>query len=191
MNFIMPIILILSSLAVFFGYVDPNYKGSATCDASNYSSCSITSLKDELAKYGNIAKSSNTIVARENALIEEKNKISDVDQERMKRFIPDNIDNIRLIVEISKIVEGRGLVAKGITVGDIGAAEASAIGQTGSSYGTLSVRFTVTSSYANFFNLLNDLQNNLRLTDVTDISFTSTDSGFYDFSIGMNMYWLK
>lgn len=190
MNFIIPLILIASSFAVFFGYVDPNYKNGVN-DSSDYSKADITFLSSELAKYTDILNSSTKIVSQRDILIAKKNTISEADSARLERLLPSNIDNIRLIIEISKIAEGRSLVAKNISVGDMTKTSTDTIGETVSPYGTLSLKFTVNSSYNNFLNFLQDLENNLRLLDITDISFNATESGFYDFNVSLNTYWLK
>ncbi len=191
MNFILPLILIASSIAVFFGYVDPNYKGSSTQSSADYSTAGVVFLKEELAKYDDILNSSTKIIAQRDVLVAKKNTISEVDKAKLERLLPSNIDNIRLIIEISKIAEGRNLVAKSISVGDMTKTTSDTIGQTNTPYGTLSLKFTVNSSYNNFLNLLQDLESNLRLLDITDISFNATESGFYDFNVSLNTYWLK
>ena len=191
MNLIVPIILIISSLAVFFGYVDPNYKGSASQGGADYSQAGIVFLQSELAKYDDIVNSSTKIVSQRDTLVSKKNTITQADADRLARLLPSNIDNIRLIIEISQIAQGRGLVAKNISVGDMSQTSSVNIGQDNSPYGTLSLKFTVNSSYSNFLNFLKDLENNLRLLDITDISFNSTESGFYDFNVTLNTYWLK
>ena len=190
MNFIVPLILIVSSLGVFFGYINPNYKGSANPVPSDYSTYGTTALQGELSKFQNVAQSSNTIVAQRDALVQKRNTISDTDQARLEKLLPSNIDNIRLIIEISNIAQGRNLIAKNISVGDANTSSDS-IGQSDTPYGTLSLKFTVNATYANFIAFLHDLENNLRLVDVTNIGFASTDTGFYDFTVTLNTYWLK
>lgn len=189
MNFIMPIILIVSSLAVFFGYVDPNYKSAAPSNTADYSTYSITALKNELANYEDIANRSTEIVKQRNNLISKKNSISDSDQSRLQILLPNNIDNIRLIIEINRIAAARNLFLRNINFAE--AKDTSSIGSTNAPYGTLSLKFTVTASYNNFLNFLTDLENNLRLLDITDISFNASDSGLYDFNVSLNTYWLK
>jgi Tfp pilus assembly protein PilO len=191
MNFILPIILIASSFAVFFGYVDPNYKGGTNLGGPDYSKSDIVFLKGELAKYSDILNSSTKIVSQRDVLVAKKNTITDADTKRLEKLLPSNIDNIRLIIEISKIAEGRNLIAKNISVGDMSKTASDTIGGVNTPYGTLSLKFTVNSSYNNFLNFLQDLENNLRLLDITDISFNATDSGFYDFTVSLNTYWLK
>jgi hypothetical protein len=191
MDFILPIILIISSFAVFFGYVDPNYKGPANQSTTSYQQDGVVFLKSELAQYDSVLNSSTQIVSQRDALVAKKNTISDADESRLETLLPSNIDNIRLIIEISDIAQARNLKAENISVGNMTQSTSNTIGQNSSLYGTLSLTFTVTATYNDFLNLLQDLENNLRLLDVTNISFHSTDSGFYDFTVTFNTYWLK
>jgi len=193
MNLIAPIIFILSALGVFFGYIDPNYKGSAApANPNDYTTYSISALESELAKYQDVAKSSVSIVAERDNLVQKKNTISDADQMRLERMLPSNIDNIRLIIEITQIAQGRNLVAKNITIGDTtSAADTVAPGQTANQYGTLKLSFTVNASYPAFISFLQDLENNLRLVDISNITFSSNDTGFYDFNVTLKTYWLQ
>ena len=190
MNFIVPILLILSSLGVFFGYVDPNYKGNgASSSPGNYSAYSISDLNTELAKYQDISKSSAAIVLKETDLVNKEDTISTDDQTRLERMLPANIDNIRLIIEISQIAQGRNLIAKNITIGNSTSNNNANAG--GNQYGTVSLSFTVNASYSNFLSFLSDLESNLRLVDITNITFAANDTGFYDFNVTLNTYWLQ
>jgi Tfp pilus assembly protein PilO len=194
MDFILPIILIASSFAVFFGYVDPNYKGSSNTTQinSDYSNAGVTYLKTEKAKYDDIVNSSSKIVSDKTKLVNKQLTISETDKARLEKLLPSNIDNIRLIIEIKDIAKAHGLSLNNVSVGDMTKTSSdTTIGQSSPSYGTLSMKFTVTASYNNFLNLLQDLESNLRLLDITDISFNSTDNGLYDFNVSLDTYWLK
>ncbi len=192
MNFIVPIILILSSVGIFFGYVDPNYKGSIPADSKvEYKDYSIQALKEVTGGFSEIAQNSSTIIKRRNALIEKKKNISNEDTALLEKLLPSNIDNIRLIIEIGKIAQKENLILKNVSVGNFNGNNAQAVGESNSTYGTLSLSFSVTSSYGNFLNFISDLENNLRIIDITGISFNATDNGQYDFSVNLNTYWLK
>ncbi len=192
MNLILPIILILSSLGIFFGYVDPNYKGTSTpTNPTDYSTYSIDALQSQLANYQDVAKSSVSIVSQENNLVQKENTISTDDQDRLSKMLPPNIDNIRLIIEISQIAQGRNLIAKNITIGNSTASGNANAAGTANAYGTVSLSFTVNASYSNFINFLQDLESNLRLVDITNITFNANDTGFYDFNVTLNTYWLQ
>ena len=184
------IILILSSFAVFFGYIDPNYKGTAN-DGGDYQKYGVLSLQTEKANYLDISSSSQRNIEKKTELALKKDTISMENTKKLERLLPNNVDNVRLINEISKIAEKRNLTVKNVTVGDMSKTTTDTIGPDNTSYGTLSMKFTVNSSYPNFLGFLKELESNLRLLDVTNISFVSTESGFYDFSVSLNTYWLK
>ncbi len=188
MNLIMPIILIIASIAVFFGYVDPNYKSGTPSNLADYSSYSITDLKTELSNYEDVANKSVEITDTRDKLINKKNSIADADIAHLQTLLPSNIDNIRLLIEVKALLAKRNLTLKNISFSEL--KNTSSIGSD-NSYGTLTLKFSVTASYDNFLNLLRDLSSNLRLLDITDISFTSTDNGIYDFNVTLNTYWLK
>ncbi len=189
MNLIMPIILIVASVAVFFGYVDPNYKSGTPSNPSDYSTYGVTDLKSELANYEDISKKSTEITQKRDSLIKKRNSIDENEQARLKTLLPSNVDNIRLIIEVNRIAAKRNLVLKNISFTE--GKDTSSIGSANTPYGTLTLKFTVTASYNNFLNLLTDLESNLRLLDITDISFNSSDTGLYDFNVSLNTYWLK
>ncbi len=44
---------------------------------------------------------------------------------------------------------------------------------------------------AQFISLLQDLEANLRVMDVTHLSLTANDSGTYDWSVELKTYWLR
>ena len=187
MNLIMPLILLISSIIIFFGYVNPNYKGGVPSDPSDYPTYSVVALQNELGNYQDIADRSTDIVAQRNVLVNKKNSITETDQAKIETFLPSNIDNIRLLIEINRMAARRSLVLKNISFSQPKATD-SAVNLP---YGVLSLKFTVNSTYANFLQFLGDLESNLRILDITDIGFTSTDSGLYDFNVGLNTYWLK
>lgn len=194
MNLILPIFLIVSSIGIFFGYIDPNYKGrgdviSNISDTTDYADYGVLSLKEELGKFEEISSNSNKIVSDRDLLIKKSNQITTLDKSRLSKFLPDNIDNIKLIIEISDMASVRGLVAKNITINEAKKSTDTIVDN--SPYGVLNVKFSVNSTYDNFLSFLDDLENNLRLLDISDISFSSSDTGFYDFNIGLKTYWLK
>lgn len=190
MNFIIPIILILSSLGIFFGYVDPSYKGNGSIVENDLTTYGIKQLQDEFTKYEDTVNNSNGVVQKRKILTDKNNKISQPDQARLSKLLPNNIDNVKLILEISNIAEARNLSLKNISIG--GSAKSSdSIGPDNTPYGTLSLSFSVNTTYDNFLTFIKDLETNLRLIDIRDISFSSSDTGFYDFSVGINTYWLK
>jgi len=190
MNFILPLILILSSIGIFFGYVDPNYKGSGTVVENDLTTYGIKQLQAEYEKYQDTSNNSTKVVQNREVLTAKNNNIKETDKSKLVKMLPDNIDNVKLILEITDIASKRNLSLKGISINS-STKTSDAIGSDNTPYGTLGLKFSVNTTYENFLNLLNDLETNLRLIDVTDISFSSSETDFYDFNVSLNTYWLK
>jgi hypothetical protein len=190
MNFILPLILILSSLGIFFGYVDPSYKGTGIITESDFTTYGIKQLQEEYKKYQDTSNNSTKVVQNREILTAKNNNIKETDKAKLLKLLPNNIDNVRLILEITDIAAKRNLSLKGISIS--GSTKTSeAIGPDNTPYGTLNLKFSVNTTYDTFLNLLNDLETNLRLIDITDIGFSSSETDFYDFSVSLNTYWLK
>ncbi|MBU6370782.1 MAG: type 4a pilus biogenesis protein PilO [Patescibacteria group bacterium] len=189
MNFIFPILLFIASIGVFFGYVDPNYRSAANEVPGDYTTYSVVDLQNELAKYQDLSASAKSVVAEENDLVNKANTISTDDQTKLARMLPANVDNLRLIIEISQIASSRGLAAQNFSVTT---GVASSVLSAGQSYGTLAVSFSVANaSYSDFLGFLSALEQNLRLVDITNISFSSNDTGLYTYDVTLNTYWLQ
>ncbi|MGB8815643.1 MAG: type 4a pilus biogenesis protein PilO [Minisyncoccia bacterium] len=190
MNFILPIILSLLSVGVFFGYVNPNYKGNAGYIEGDYSTYGVTQLRVESAKYQASLDGSQKVLNKRKELTDKRNVISDSNKSRLTVLLPDNIDNLKLILEISNIASQRNLSLKNLSVGST-VKKSDAVGPDSTPYGTVSLSFAVNATYDNFLAFLRDLEDNLRIIDVSSISFNASDNGFYDFNFTINTYWLK
>ena len=188
MNLITPVILIIISIGTFFAYVDPNYRGENLSNGKR----SILSLQAENTEYQDALKNATEIRNKREALISKKGAINPSDLEKLEKLLPDNIDNIRLVIDMNRIAQNHALVLKNIKLNTAAKPEAGAkLGQNNTKYGTVGLSFSVNSSYDNFQNFLSDLEKSLRLVEITDLSVTGNDTGIYDFSVGLKTYWLK
>jgi Tfp pilus assembly protein PilO len=187
MNFITPIILIIISFAVFFGYVDPAYR----VDKPLENKMSIKSLLAEDAEYQSALNNTTEIRKKRDSLVEKRGAINPNDLTRLEKLLPDNIDNIRLVIDIKQIAENYTLTLKNIKLDAAVKEDPSRLGQDNNKYGTVGLTFSVSSSYDNFQNFLADLEKSLRLVDITELSVTGNDTGIYDFTVSLKTYWLK
>jgi Tfp pilus assembly protein PilO len=188
MNIITPIILILISFTAFFGYVNPNYRGENLSNGNR----SIKNLQAEYAEYQTALNNSNQIRAKRQALMEKRGEINPEDLQKLEKLLPDNIDNIKLVINMNQIAQKHTLVLKNLKLDTAVKTDTpNKLGSDNNKYGTVGLSFSVSSSYDNFQNFLNDLEKSLRLVDITDLSITGNDSGVFDFSVGMKTYWLK
>lgn len=187
MNLLTPLILIIISLGLFFGYIDPNYRGTDLSGETR----SIKSLQAEDGEYQTALNNTTAIRQKRDALVTKRGEISPTDLAKLEELLPDNVDNIKLVIDMNQIAQNHNLSLKNLKLETATKSEPNKLGQDNNKYGTVGLSFSVNSSYDNFQNFLTDLEKSLRLVDITDLSVTGNDTGLYDFSIGLKTYWLK
>lgn len=183
MNIIAPIFLILASVGIFYGYTNPNYRGA---DVPK----SVVKLMEERQKYAEALTNSGNFITERNKLVEKNNNLSGGDTERLKKLLPDHIDNARLIIDIDGIASRYGLNIRNININN-NIDSKGALGPDNNPYGALTFKFNITAPYDKFRLFLKDLQESLRIIDVVGVSFTATETGYYDYGITVKTYWIK
>lgn len=132
------------------------------------------------------------------------NSISEGDKERLNKIVPDNVDNVRLIIDVKDDIAARhGLSLKNIKTSSPAATEAPKVAPAGAQgtqvgqvsnagkYGVVTLSFAVTSSYEAFVNFLKDLESSLRILDISKLTLNTNDAGTYDFVVELKTYWVK
>ena len=118
----------------------------------------------------------------------------------LNRLIPDNVDNVKLIIDINNIATRYGMTINDATIetgaGPVTDGEDPNIrlinNPSGAiSQGTVDIAFTVTGPYDVFRDFLGDLASSLRLVDVKAVSFKAVPEGDYQYSVKLTTYWLK
>lgn len=183
MNLLAPIFLILASVGIFYGYTDPNYRGEDK-------TANIVNLMNERKQYLEALNKSADFRDETNRLTKINNELSNNDLERLKKLLPDHIDNVRLIIDINEIASRHGLNIRNIKI-DSGAGSQEELGPDNKPYGTLAFSFNITASYDRFRAFIKDLEESLRIVDITGISFIAAESGDYDYGIKIKTYWIK
>jgi Tfp pilus assembly protein PilO len=177
MNNIISIIVILASVGLFFGYIDPTYQETKVLSA-------------EKADYDRALNNSNELQAERDRLLNKKNNIAPADMDALTKLIPDNIDNIRLIIDIDEMAKTYGIKIRNFRADT--SEKKDAIGKDSTPYGTLTLSFTTSASYTTFLAFLRDLERSLRVIDVSSIAFTSNDTNpLYEYNVIIKTYWLK
>ncbi len=181
MKLIFPSILILISLATFFFYTNPHYQ-------------SVKDHQSQVADYDEALDNEAKLEQDRDALSNKYHSFPLDAQVRLEKLLPDNADNIRLVIDIQKIALSNGVNVIS-TEFDSSGAKSSSNGDgrgTQKDYGIFDLGFSVTGSYANFLKFLKAMESNLRVTDVQSITFSSGDTkDTYTFSIKIKTYWLK
>ena len=208
-RFIMPVILIGISLAVFFVFANPIYND-------------IGLQKAQVASYDEALNNSKALENARDTLTQKYNSISPDDLVRLQKLLPDNIDNIRLILEIEQIATPYGMALKDVkynattdttsaTTGAAAAVQGGGVATQSAlkNYGTWDLEFSTTGAYSNFLSFLQDLESNLRIVDISSIQFSSSGSSVssgagvssgavsspssesYSYNFKIKTYWLK
>lgn len=194
-KFILPTILIGAAVAGFFVIVNPLYEN-------------ISLKREQVASYDEALNNSKALEAERDKLTQKYNSFYPENLSRLQKLLPDNVDNIRLILEIEKIASPYGMVLKDVkydtankdtaipqAVSALQKEEASAR----KNYDVWNLEFSTQGTYNNFINFVKDLENNLRIVDISSIQFFSNTSvglnpslaEAYKYSFKIRTYWLK
>lgn len=179
-----PIVMIIAAIVGFFTFTKPMYVEAKANNA-------------RLEKISDAMKKAKQLSDIRDRLTEKYNQISRQDLDRIRKMLPDSVENIGLIIELNNIANSKGveLVSPTISGGTNGAAPtgATALSSDGKKYGSIGMTFSVTTTYDKFITFLEELENSLRLVDITSLSFSSPDerTGISTFNVGLQTYWLK
>jgi len=199
MRFIGPLIMLAVSVGLFFAYTSKTYT-------------SIQELRVKQAEYNDALSNAAELEAVRNQLIERYNMFDTQTLAELKKLLPDNVDNIKLILEINDVAVKYGMSLKNVKFQSNQTASPTTIEESNSrlaekkkSYSSFNVEFSTEGTYSNFVLFLSDIEKSLRIVDVNSIAFSSPelpqtalggltngkpkDSYKYDFSI--STYWLK
>lgn len=177
MKIFIPIVLLSLSITAFFLFIDPTYKETKE-------------LRRELALFDSALDNSKELQKIRDAIVEEyNNAISPSDKELLSKFLPNTVDNVRLVRDIDSIAAHHGLALRNVRV-EFGESVGE-VGPSTRSYGTATVSFAVAASYPFFLAFLSDLERSLRLVDIVSVSFTASDQDLSEYQIGVRTYWLK
>lgn len=174
------IILIVLALGIYFTYT----RGKLD---------EIRAVREVNNQYQEAIDNSAKLVKVRDNVLQAYNSISETDRDRLNKLVPDNVDNVRLIIDVKDDIAARhGLALKSIKTDS---PETQTGGQQSAGgndkYGVVKLSFSVTTTYDNFVNFLKDIESSLRIMDVSHLSVSAGDQGTYDFSVELKTYWLK
>ena len=180
MKYILPAILILISLGTFFVFTNPHYQN-------------VKDYQAKIAEY-NDALNNEAKLERDRDTLSSKFHSFPLDaQDRLVKMLPDNADNIRLVIDIQKIAVANGVTVVSTQFDSINATSTSSVdAKNPKDYGVFDLGFSITGTYKNFLSFLKAMESNLRLNDIVSMAFSSGDAkDTYTFSIKLKTYWLK
>ena len=174
------LILILISIGLFYTFIDPQYERAKA-------------LQLEAAEYEHVLDNAELIAATRDDLLIEYEEFPNQELERLEKVLPSHVDTVSLAKDFDTIASRYGISMQGIQVDTSRDQNSTTIIQssTSAAYEKVTITFTIVSSYQSFRNFLNDIERSLRIIDIRSLSFRSTDSGLYEYSITIDTYWLK
>lgn len=177
-----------AAIAAFVWYIDPMW------------TLTIAEKKTAIAKLDNALSAASQFVDKENQLLAARSAISESDLNRLKAFLPDGVDNVQLILDLDALAKRSGVEIRDIAVVLPGAKGPQQAAREASNkqlpladmpQGTLIVSLKLLGTYDGFRSFLAGVERSLRLLDVAALSVKDSTTGVYEFSMDLNLYWLR
>ena len=189
-RYIISLVLILAAGAIFFMYTRPTYD-----------SVQVQAL--QIAQYDSALDKAAQLQAVKQNLLTKYNNFSPADLDRLKKLLPDHVDNVALILDLDNLASHYGLGLSNVDVSTPASATASktavgALGAAGLKHDSLNIKFSTHGTYTQFSEFLRDLETSLRVVDLVSLSISGastqgegTQEPIYQYSVSLRTYWLK
>ena len=175
---ITPVIFIVVAVGLFLTYIDPTYQA-------------IKELREGEAQFDQALNQSRELQKTRDSLLSRYNTFDQTNIDRLEKLLPDNVDNVRLILDIDSIASKYNMRTRDVTVTASSPEDPGAIATDQGEIGSVVLSFSVIARYDDFINFLRDLESSLRIVDVVGLSFNSAAGDAYNFSVSIKTYWLK
>lgn len=180
---ILPVVIILIALGLFFGYVHPTYTGS------------VAELRTEIRSYDSALEAADAYREREAELLAEKNAIPAEGLARIEAFLPDGVDNVQLILDLNALADRTDMLLSDFDITEVdqdfdetnperiplasdGLVEAIELSVSG------------VGSYESFKTFLDGVEWSLRPLDLVELNISQSDTGIYNYDMHFRIYWL-
>jgi Tfp pilus assembly protein PilO len=181
MRFFLPLLLIAAAIGLFALYTNPGYQR-------------IKGLQAQVGAFDDALDKAQDLKSSRDKLLSKRNTFSAENIQKLERILPDNVDNIRFVIDINNIAARRNLSLKNVALGTIsdakGSRSALAVGASGDKVGSAEISFALASTYDEFLAFLQDLEHSMRIVDIEKINFKPGVGDQYDFSLTIRTYWL-
>jgi Tfp pilus assembly protein PilO len=180
---ILPVLGLLIAVGIFFTYVQPMWVGS------------IKTLKDDIAFSEKALVAAQQYKEKQDTLMDARNMIDATQLARLETFLPDSVNNVRLILDLNALVARSGLSLSSINVTTSAKDSESAPDQNFSSRSgsanSLDISLTTVGTYGALKTFLKGVENSNRLLDVQSIAVRGSDTGVYNYQMLIRLYWLR
>lgn len=168
----------------------------------------IEANRAEVAHLGSVLENIRLYKDKADQLINEYNGIETNDIDRLEKFLPDDVNNVKLILAVQNVADDLGISIKNVTYdatsqktsnGQVVTSQ-DALNRQTKDYGSFDMNVTVSGRYPEFVTFLTQIEKSLRIVDVRQIDFAAKDSKagvsptsneVYQFDIDLRTYWLN
>lgn len=172
------IILILISFGLLYTFFMPQYEKSKVLGA-------------EKEQYQAVLNDASAISETSDRLEIELSGIPPSEVEKLTKILPDNVDTVRLAMDLDSIASKYGVSITNVEVDSMDDSASAIVQNNGSPYERVTISFRFVANYESFRNFIEDVERSLRIIDVRTISFRTAESGFYEYRMEIETYWVK
>ncbi len=179
MRYILPVLFITTAILLFFGLTDSYYQKVLILRAQEKQFDSALSRSVELKKL-------------KGSLLTKYNSFSAEDLGSLRKMLPDNLDNVRLILALDNLARLHGMRIQDVSIDKKAAKQSAGAVEVSSeeAYGSVILSFSTQATYEAFKEFLVDLEKSLRLVDVVELDVSLNENNF-DFKVSVQAYWLN
>lgn len=181
---ILPIVILIVALGLFFGYVHPTYTGS------------IATLRSEIAGFDAALAAAQEYGKKEAELVAQRNALPPEDLARLEAFLPNGVDNVQLILDLNSLAARSGIELSDFDIAepqDKSDSESDRFGTPTSDtlVDSLDLSVSAVGSYESFKTFLQGAEQSLRPLDLVELKIDDSTTGVYSYDITFRIYWLK
>jgi len=159
----------------------------------------VQALNTQIAQYDEALQKATELQKIKQTLLSRYNTFNPTDVDRLKKLLPDHVDNVRLILDIDSLAGKHGMALQNVAVSAAQSSQGqqTAVGTVSSAkqkYDSLTLKFTTQGTYDEFRTFLTDLESSLRIVDLVSLTLgraSDTNGGTYTYDITLRTYWLK
>ncbi len=175
------------SIAIFVLYTKPAYD-------------SVQSVQAQITEYDSALSKADELQRLKQQLLSRYNAFNPIDIDRLKKLLPDHVDNVRLVLDLDTLASKHGFALQNVVIDAQGltsrAADLAVIGADQSAVDSLTLKFGTSGSYPQFVEFMQALENSLRIVDLVELTMDPDLSAqgaeaSYRFDVTLRTYWLE
>lgn len=173
---------------MFFLYTQPTYDN-------------VQVLKERMSQYDQALDKASELQQLKQSLLSRFNAFKTEDLDRLRKLLPDHVDNVRLILDLDNLAARHGMALQNVVISEPasesgGASVIGSIGLGHRRFDSLTLKFSTRGSYEDFAAFLGDLETSLRIVNVVSLGLVResdvlTRGLTYRYDITIRTYWLK